>query len=90
VAVFYSPIQLLVHSNCMASLLFPVSSATGLIMLPRMRYHALLIKQHGPVPDAVAGSNGRCIKTSATWYLLEQVYFARATMLNFFTRVRKQ
>ena len=43
VAVFCGSKKSLVHGSVMASLLFPASAATGLILLPLMLYHALQI-----------------------------------------------
>jgi sodium/bile acid cotransporter 7 len=43
VAVFCGSKKSLVHGSVMASLLFPGSAATGLILLPLMLYHALQI-----------------------------------------------
>ena len=43
VAVFCGSKKSLVHGSVMASLLFPASSATGLLLLPLMLYHALQI-----------------------------------------------
>jgi sodium/bile acid cotransporter 7 len=43
VAVFCGSKKSLVHGSVMASLLFPTSAATGLILLPLMLYHALQI-----------------------------------------------
>jgi sodium/bile acid cotransporter 7 len=43
VAVFCGSKKSLVHGSVMASLLFPASTATGLILLPLMLYHALQI-----------------------------------------------
>ena len=43
VAVFCGSKKSLVHGSVMASLLFPASAATGLIILPLMLYHALQI-----------------------------------------------
>jgi sodium/bile acid cotransporter 7 len=42
-AVFCGSKKSLVHGSVMASLLFPASTATGLILLPLMLYHALQI-----------------------------------------------
>jgi sodium/bile acid cotransporter 7 len=42
-AVFCGSKKSLVHGSVMASLLFPASAATGLILLPLMLYHALQI-----------------------------------------------
>jgi len=43
VAVFCGSKKSLVHGSVMASLLFPASAATGLLLLPLMLYHALQI-----------------------------------------------
>ena len=43
VAVFCGSKKSLVHGSVMASLLFPASAATGLILLPLMLYHSLQI-----------------------------------------------
>ena len=43
VAVFCGSKKSLVHGSVMASLLFPAGTATGLILLPLMLYHALQI-----------------------------------------------
>jgi sodium/bile acid cotransporter 7 len=43
VAVFCGSKKSLVHGSVMASLLFPATAATGLILLPLMLYHALQI-----------------------------------------------
>jgi sodium/bile acid cotransporter 7 len=43
VAVFCGSKKSLVHGSVMASLLFPASTATGLLLLPLMLYHALQI-----------------------------------------------
>ncbi|WP_210517739.1 bile acid:sodium symporter family protein [Hymenobacter terricola] len=43
VAVFCGSKKSLVHGSVMASLLFPTSAATGLLLLPLMLYHALQI-----------------------------------------------
>ena len=43
VAVFCGSKKSLVHGSVMASLLFPASAATGLMLLPLMLYHALQI-----------------------------------------------
>lgn len=43
VAVFCGSKKSLVHGSVMASLLFPASTATGLMLLPLMLYHALQI-----------------------------------------------
>jgi len=43
VAVFCGSKKSLVHGSVMASLLFPTTAATGLILLPLMLYHALQI-----------------------------------------------
>jgi sodium/bile acid cotransporter 7 len=65
VAVFCGSKKSLVHGSVMASLLFPGSAATGLILLPLMLYHALQIilassmAQYLGRQNAVEASSGR-------------------------------